>query len=127
MAMIAQLPPAGQNVAITVAITADANAETWSRDFNGHIMCSRLWSAGGRLCERLGPLTLVFKLTPQVDAIDWQLYAVRYLGIPLPLRLFSGTKAREYLEDGRYHFDVGAVLPVIGLLVRYRGWLVEKP
>jgi hypothetical protein len=31
--------------------------------------------------------------------------------------------AREYEANGRFHFDVPIALPLIGLLVHYRGWL----
>jgi hypothetical protein len=68
---------------------------------------------------------MIFELAPGQDSIEWQLRGIRYLGFPLPLRLFAGTRAREYIDDGRYHFDVSAVLPFVGLLIRYRGWLVE--
>jgi len=125
MATVASLPPTGNDVPVSVTIAADAEAEIWSRDFNGHPMRSKLWNARGRLCERLGPLTMSFDLQPHEDSIEWQLCGIRYLGIPLPLCLFEGTWAREYIEDGRYRFDVGAALPFIGLLIRYRGWLVE--
>lgn len=53
----------------------------------------------------------------------WRLMRVRALGLPLPASWFSGVRAREFERDGRYHFDVAAQLPLVGLLVRYRGWL----
>jgi hypothetical protein len=55
--------------------------------------------------------------------LSWRLVRVRALGLPLPSGWFAGVRAREFERDGRYHFDVGAQLPVVGLLVRYRGWL----
>ena len=35
--------------------------------------------------------------------------------------------AREYEADGRFHFDVPITLPLVGLLIHYRGWLVPVP
>ncbi len=55
--------------------------------------------------------------------LSWRLVRVRALGLPLPSGWFAGVRAREFERDGRYHFDVAAQLPVVGLLVRYRGWL----
>jgi len=48
---------------------------------------------------------------------------VQVLGLRLPAAWFEGVSARESEHDDRYHFDVGASLPLAGLLVRYRGWL----
>jgi len=36
---------------------------------------------------------------------------VRALGLPLPLALFSGVRASESTEEGRYRFEVEARLP----------------
>ncbi|MEH6416380.1 DUF4166 domain-containing protein [Pseudomonas sp. CGJS7] len=55
--------------------------------------------------------------------LAWRLMRVRALGLPLPRSWFSGVRAREFEREGRYHFDVVAQLPLVGLLVRYRGWL----
>jgi hypothetical protein len=33
------------------------------------------------------------------------------------------VNAREFERDGRYHFDVVAKLPGVGMLIHYRGWL----
>jgi len=55
--------------------------------------------------------------------LSWRLVRVRALGLPLPSGWFAGVRAREFERDGRYHFEVAAQLPIVGLLVRYRGWL----
>jgi hypothetical protein len=34
--------------------------------------------------------------------------------------------AREWEEDGRFWFDVPIALPLIGLIVHYRGWLAPS-
>jgi hypothetical protein len=34
-------------------------------------------------------------------------------------------EAMESEEDGRFRFDVRIGLPLIGQLVRYRGWLTD--
>ena len=60
------------------------------------------------------------------DALVWRVARVRVSGLPLPARWFSGVSARESQHDDRYHFEVAATLPLAGLLVRYRGWLVPE-
>jgi len=126
MANILSLPSSGTDVSISVAITASADREVWARNFDGHLMRSTLIAENSYLSEQLGPVRLIFALHVVDNEIQWQLQGVRYLGIPLPTRLFASTHARECIEDGRYTFDVHVSLPVVGLLVRYRGWLVEN-
>ncbi len=86
-------------------------------------MPSRLWDADGLLRERLGLATFDFRLDVLDGELIWRVERVRALGIPLPARFFRGVVAREFEQDGRYRFDVRAELPMLGLLVHYRGWL----
>ncbi len=123
----ARLPRAGRG-AIQVDIDADESRERWSREFPGSVMRSRLWMRDQRLCERLGLARLAFDLGVEDlpgtgNAIVWRVASVRVLGLPLPRQWFRGVVAREYERDRRYRFDVAATLPVVGLLVHYRGWL----
>jgi hypothetical protein len=123
-AIATSLPAAGEDVPVRVAITRDATGgETWSREFGGHAMVSRLRARGGLLEERLGAATFRFRLVADGGRIDWRLVAVRALGIPVPLAFFSGVRAAESIDGERYRFDVEARLPVVGLLVRYGGTL----
>jgi len=126
MARIASLPPSGTGVPITVTISASEDREVWERNFGGHIMRSTLIAENAYLSERLGPIKLIFELRIVGGAIEWRLHAVRYLGLPLPVSLFSATHARESLVESRYGFDVRVSLPIVGLLIRYRGWLAEN-
>lgn len=86
-------------------------------------MSSRLWERDGLLCEQLGLARFGFRLTVEQGAIVWRVARVSTLGLRLPARWFRGVVAFESEAEGRYLFDVAATLPVIGLLVHYRGWL----
>jgi hypothetical protein len=121
------LPPAGEGP-ILVDIDAKACGERWIRRVGGHAMQSRLWAADGLLRERLGLVTFGFRLGVQDRHLTWEVAHVRALGIPLPARWFTGVSAIESESvDGRYTFSVSAALPLVGPLVRYRGWLrVER-
>lgn len=123
-AWLTRLPPAGAHP-VVVEIVAGHGGERWTRRYGAaHAMPSRLWIARGALCERLGPVTLRYRMTVENDAIVWRVAGIRILGLlPLPASAFAGVEARESGEDGRYRFDVRARLPGIGLLVHYRGWL----
>jgi hypothetical protein len=126
LAPIASLPPTASDVALTVIIEVQADRETWTRDFGGHLMRSHLSKRGPLLAERLGPITLLFELRGVNRSIEWNIVGASYFGIPLPKRWFSGASAVEALNDGRYTFAVSANLPIIGLLVRYSGWLADE-
>jgi hypothetical protein len=117
-----RLPPSGHGP-LVVEIVADNGRERWTRHIGGHAMRSHLWADRGLLSERLGVVTFGFRLRAQEGAIEWQVERVRVLGVPLPARWFARVAAREYEHDGRYHFDVRAALPLVGPLLRYRGWL----
>lgn len=117
-----RLPPAGAGP-IEVEIVALPGGERWTRRIAGHAMPSRLWPREGLLREQLGWVTFAFRLSSEDDAIVWRVAGARVFGLSLPVTWFEGVGARESQRDERYHFDVAATLPRVGLLVRYRGWL----
>jgi hypothetical protein len=117
-----RLPPAGRGpIAVDIAVVD--GTERWTRHIGGQAMRSLLWARDGLLCERIGQVTLRFELRAEASAIVWQAVGARWLGLPLPPGAFARVFARECEDAGRYHFDVSATLPLIGLLVSYRGWL----
>lgn len=120
---ITGMPPAMTDAPLRVDIEAQPGRERWTRNFDGRLMTSRMWSRAGRLCERLGPVTFHFRLGVEDGVLTWTVERVRALGIPLPAGWFGGVKAREYEQDGLYRFDVAAALPLAGLLVHYSGRL----
>lgn len=123
-ARIAGLPPAMRDAPTTVEFTADAARETWRRDFGGVPMRSRLVLRRGLLHEWLGPLQFRHRLHAGSGALWWQLAGVRLFGVlPLPAGWFDGVRCREREHEGRYEFLVEARLPLVGLVVRYEGWL----
>jgi hypothetical protein len=123
LAPITSLPPSSSDTVLSVNILVDDQGETWIRKFGAHRMQSRLRARGTLLAERLGATTLVFKLLAVHGRIEWRIVGARFSGLPLPLSWFAGTSATEAMLAGRYTFDVCATLPLVGLLVRYRGWL----
>ena len=125
-AAFAGLPPAMQAAPIAVEIHADPRGETWQRRFGARdTMRSRLRAHAGRLVEWRGPLRFRFALPVFDQALHWRVDGVRVFGVlPLPAGWFDGVRCRESEHDGRYAFEVDAVLPLVGRVVRYRGWLV---
>lgn len=57
----------------------------------------------------------------------WQPRSASLLGVPLPIALFPRSQAFKRIEDGRYRFQVSFVLPGLGVLLSYGGWLDPLP
>lgn len=97
--------------------------ERWTRDFGGQSFSSELSADDGCLVERFGPLRFRFDLPADDAGLTMIIRGWSAFHIPLPLFLAPGSKAREWEEDGRFQFDVPIALPLLGQVVRYRGWL----
>ncbi|NQD37196.1 DUF4166 domain-containing protein [Permianibacter sp. IMCC34836] len=122
-ARLAGLPRAQDEVPVTVVFRADNHAELWLRRFGPQRMRSRQWQHQSQLMERVGPTRFVFDIETDNAGLQLRLREFFILGVPIAQRWHPIVHAREYDQDGRFHFDVRAELPGIGLLVHYRGYL----
>lgn len=122
LAWVASLPQPGENLPVHISLSSDGCTETWSRNFNGQPMCSRLRDRNGYLEERLGPARFKFSLHANHQALVWTFVGVSVLDLPLPLAWFN-VLAKESVEAGRYTFDVRVEMLLIGLLIHYQGYL----
>lgn len=125
IARFAGLPIAQTDVPIEVTVDATDASEHWIRKFGSQRMQSRLTSRKQRVEERLGPLVLTFNLSAEQERIVWSLYSARLALLPLPMTWLLECAATESVHDGRYGFDVSACVRGVGLVVHYKGWLVE--
>jgi hypothetical protein len=128
LSTLARLPPPSSDIEVTIVIERTSKGEIWRRHFGARAMTSVLCNQHGLLHERLGAMTFRFALSAEPNRIVWTLREARLFGlIPLPLHWFEACNASEEVRDGRYRFEVRAVLKGIGTLVHYRGWLAEQP
>lgn len=127
----AGLPRPGKDIAVSVLFTPQPDgSEHWERTFAERCYSSSLVIGTGRdrgfLVEHFGLFDLRFQLTPRDDGLAWSLAGWR-LG---PLRLPRWSRPRiECLEsaDGdRFTFDIDVTFPLVGWLIRYRGWLLPQ-
>ena len=117
-------PPVAEDIEVEVLKTRRGDVERWTRRFGERCFHSELQVCNDRMRERFGP----FRFELDLQAIDGALhFPVRrgwLLGIPLPRWMLPTSVAREFVEDGCFHFDVALTAPLgIGRMVRYRGWL----
>jgi hypothetical protein len=121
-------PKTGENVPLRVTFQPRKGEETWRRDFAGSSFASLQRVGTGRLegllDESFGPF--VFGLALVVDGQILRLVPRRwsFLGIPLPAVLIPHGDAYEFASNGRFNFHVEIRLPLVGMIVRYQGWLV---
>jgi hypothetical protein len=126
-ATLLSFPASGRDQPLSVTFVPDQGRERWTRTFGTKVFPTLQYARGNWLIERVGPTSLAFTLAASADGLSLILRQVRFLGVPLPRALLAAVHTWEGEREDRYRFEVEAVLPVIGLLVRYSGWLEKAP
>jgi len=129
IARVVGFPKAQAACSAEVAVDADGDRSIWRRRIGGHAFSSVLSTprSGGRVRERFGPLSMDLSLTPQGERLVYRVEGWRAGPLPLPKALGPSTVAFEEVDaEGRFVFDVTITAPLVGRLVRYRGWLVRE-
>lgn len=121
--------PGGQaDCEAEVRIDAGGDRSIWRRRIGGRTFSSVLSRPGdgGRIVERFGGLSFRLRLTPEGDRLAYSVEGWRLGPIPLPRAMAPRTRTHEEVDaEGRFVFDVEISVPLIGRLVRYRGWLAR--
>ncbi|WP_246683658.1 SDR family oxidoreductase [Labrys sp. KNU-23] len=126
-------PEAGADVPVRVSFeigrSQGSSQEIWRREFAGRRFRSVQTAGRGRnaglLDERFGPFSFGLALLAEDGRLKLVVRNWRFLGLPLPRFLAPYGNSFESAEDGRFNFHVEIAHPLLGLIVRYRGWLVE--
>jgi hypothetical protein len=121
-------PAASERCEVEVTKERTAHGERWTRRFDGRpfrsYLSRRPGDGKGILRERFGPLSFVIRLHVADDRVEWPIVSWRFLGLPIPVTLAPKSQTAEFVdEDGRFRFDVAISVPLVGPVVRYRGWL----
>lgn len=123
IATVLGLPPDGRDQALSVTFEPNDGGEIWTRAFGASVFRSVQDERGGLLRERAGPVTFLFALQASGEGLVLILRGVRVFGMPLPRFAHPRVRTFESERDGRYRFEVEGSLPLVGLIVRYAGWL----
>lgn len=122
-------PAAGPDVPVEVRFVVDGKREVWHRRFGSSRFASAQYAGRGRqehlLIEQFGPLRMILALAVEGKRLrlvprGWSLF-----GVPMPKALAPTCDAYEEERDGRFAFHVELGLPLVGMVVRYRGTLGE--
>ncbi len=125
-----RLPPGGTDLPVRVTMTRHGIAEVWTREFGRHRMQTTQSEGRGRhdrlIVERFGPARFGMAVVVSAGALSLVLRRWDVLGVPMPRFLMPRVVAGESAPDGRFQFSVEIALPLVGRLVRYRGWLLSS-
>ena len=120
-------PQAAEDVDVTVSFERSGTTERWTRTFGTQEFTSRQFEGTGRferlLCEKFGPLTFGLALVVDSNRLIFVVRRWSLFGIPMPRFLVPKGKACEFEQSGTFHFDVEIQAPLIGMIVRYVGYL----
>ncbi|WP_342078530.1 DUF4166 domain-containing protein [Yoonia sp. SS1-5] len=124
LARLFGFPPAADNIAVEVLMVPSGDGETWERRFGDRRFRSHLRQAAGEMTERFGPFTFTLDLHVKDGALHFPVKRGRLGPLAIPRALLPISTAREFAQDGKFHFDVALHAPVTGaLMVHYQGWL----
>jgi hypothetical protein len=124
-------PAATPSIAVSVRKEKTAAGEDWTRRFGKKSFVSHLSRRDGDepgvLHERFGPFSFRLRLRADNGRVEWPVEGWRLLGVPMPRLLMPKSATSESVgADGRFRFDVGISVPLVGPVIRYRGWLVPS-
>lgn len=127
-ASLFRLPPEGLALPLSVTFTQQPDGgEIWDRRFAGRRFLSVQSDAGnGIIAEQVGLIRLLLRPRVRDGALTLDMAGARLVRLPLPLSFCPRIATRESEVDSRYCFDVEAHLPLLGLLVHYRGSLAPQ-
>lgn len=122
-------PRAGTSVPLVVTLDRREGphgpSEVWIRDFGGQRMTSTLRYRDGAVTETFGAFTFAIDLRAHATGLGMIVRGWRLGAVPLPRGLAPRSEASEHQDGkGRFRFDVEIGAPLLGRLVRYRGWLI---
>ena len=123
-------PSAGENIPVIVRFDNSPRREKWTRNFAGRTFSSLQFEGKGAaehlLCERFGAIMLGIALVRDESRLVLVPRRWSIAGVPMPLSLCPRADAYEAEENGKFRFHVAITMPLVGLIVRYRGWLAPK-
>lgn len=125
---LAGLPKSGIGVPVTVEFRPDGRGgEHWVRWFGERRYASSfsaaLLAGENLLLERFRPFRLEFRLQASAAGLSWLLVGVACVGVRAPRWAVPKVRCMESGDGDRFRFDIDAAMPLIGPLIRYRGWL----
>jgi Domain of unknown function (DUF4166) len=125
------MPPAGEGVALTLAVEPTPDGERWTRAFGERPLRTLQWRRGALLVEAFGLVQCLFRLRADRGALVFEqvgaLLGVGRFVLPLPRWLAPSVEGRAEPVDDDVRVDIRIRAPVVGLLVAYDGSVAPDP
>jgi hypothetical protein len=127
-ATLFRFPRVAAAVPLRVEIAPRGQREVWRRRFANRSFTSILGEGRGRferlVVERFGPFAFGVALVTEGETLRYVVRRWSAFGLPMPRAWAPGGATREFDDGGRFGFDVEIRHVLLGLIVRYKGWLV---
>ncbi len=118
------LPSPGDDVPMTLRVSARDGRETWTRTLGGTPVITHQWCRDGLLMERSGPVTFGFALDVVDGGLVFRAVRVWYAVAPLPLVIAPRAEASVTPTDRGWHVGVRLSLPFLGPFLGYEGEVI---
>ncbi|KQT59702.1 hypothetical protein ASG52_20155 [Methylobacterium sp. Leaf456] len=122
-----RFPDTASDVAVSVTFAQEPGGERWTRTIGRATVVSFQSAGTGRdralLIERFGLAAFALALIPDGDRLRFVPRRWSILKIPMPGFLLPVGESFETERDGRFAFDITVSVPLVGLVVAYRGTL----
>ncbi|MDZ4691637.1 SDR family oxidoreductase [Terricaulis sp.] len=130
-ASVLRFPRAGEDLDVSVRFDPRPAGEVWTRSFANQSFSSYQYEGRGAserlIVERFGVLAFSMALVLEGERLNLVLRRWSAFGVVLPLWLAPRSKAHESADGDVFHFFVEISHPLVGLIVRYQGWLTPQP
>lgn len=121
------MPPPGTDLPAHVQFIRTGSGEILRRRYGGSTLETLQIAGHGAnrnfLLEAFGPVTLVIRLVPGSTGLALNLHRAMLFGLPLPRAFWPTLDASEQADGDTYRFRVVIGLPLVGMIIRYRGSL----
>jgi hypothetical protein len=125
IATLLRMPPAAEEVAISLKVERGEGGERWIRSFGARPLTSAQWQRGGLLVEAMGLVQCLFRLCAEKGALVFQqvgaALGLHRFALPLPRWLAPRIEGRAEARLDAVHVDVRIYAPLVGLIVAYEG------
>jgi hypothetical protein len=115
---LAGIPSAQTGAPLVLTTSQNGGIEMWHRQIGQQTLVSKRWiTKNNLLAETMGPATVLSRIEAGSDGIQQVATSWRFLGIPMPRAFMPVIRARDFMSDGVYCFDIQVLLPWIKLVL----------